>query len=172
MTKQKEEIVEETLPEPFSFEKSMNILKNVSLKIAKEQKKFDEQKQIPSKPGEKGVLQDSEARDIKQLLSLEKQYSIILGSAMRFINPVLKNWRIDPLNNKEIDDLSKAILRVSEGNVKKTVQKIEKRFSALGKLSKYIELISVFWEIALPRFSQFKVSLRAIRAKQEGAVKQ
>jgi len=160
----KEEITEET----FSFEKSMNILKDVSKSIAKEQKKFEK----PLVVTKKTTPEDIENHDLRQLLSLEKQYSIILGSAMRFVNPVLKNWEITPLNNKEIDDLARAILNISEGNVKKTVQKIEKRFESLAKLSKFIELIAVFWEIGLPRYSELKGSIVKIKAKQQGAVKQ
>jgi len=164
---EKEEIIEET----FSFEKSMNILKNISKDIAKEQKQFAKGNK-PLEITKKTTPEEIETHDMRQLLSLEKQYSIILGSAMRFVNPVLKNWKIEPLDNKEIDDLARAILNISESNVKKTIQKIEKRFESLAKLSKFIELIAVFWEIGVPRYSQLKESIVKIKAKQAGMAKQ
>ncbi len=162
-----EEVKEEDV---FSFEESMKILKNLSNKIEKEQEQW-KKKAIPL---EKKDIRGQEVYEVeqKQLLSLEKQYSILLGSAMRFVNPVLKNWRIDPLNNQEIDNLSKAILNISESKVKKTVQKIEKRFDSLAKLSKFIAFIAVLWEIGVPRYDQLKGSIETIKAKQAGMVKQ
>lgn len=170
MSDNQEKEVTEVKEEAFSFKKSMNILKNVSKSIQKEQEEYKKNAIPLTESKIKG--QDVYEMERKQLLSLEKQYSIILGSTMRFVNPVLKNWKIEPLNNEEIDNLSKAILNISESNIKKTVQKIEKRFESLAKLTKFIELIAVAWEIAIPRYGQLKVSIIKLKAKQEGMVKQ
>jgi len=165
MTENQENLEEEE----FSIEESLNILKATGKKIEKEQEDFKKESIPLIKKEGKGIYEVDFEK--KQLKSLEKQYSIILSSAMRFVNPLLKKWKIDPLDETEINTLSKAILDISETGIKKTVQKIEKRFDSIGRLTKFINLIAVFWELAVPRYDQLKVSLIAIEAKTKSMVK-
>ena len=160
--------------EEFSIEESLQILQDTGKKIEKEQEDF--KKNVVPLIKKKGKTIYEVDVDKKQLKSLEKQYSIILSSAMRFVNPLLKAWKITPLDDKEINTLSKAILNVSESKIKQTVRKIEKRFDSIGRLTKIMNLIAVFWELAVPRYGELKISLIALEAKAKkvklGVVKQ
>jgi len=164
-----EEIPEIEEEQDFSFEDSIKILKDASKQIEEEQAKF-KKKAIPLKKKKAGKEEVYEVEE-EQLESLGKQYSIIVGSGVRFVNPLLKKWKIDPLNNEEIDTLSKAILNISESKIVKTVKKIESRFKSINRATKFINLMAVFWELIVPRYDQLLKSLEEIEAKRQGMVK-
>lgn len=141
----------------FDGEEAIKSLKDLSSQLKTEQKKVVKE----FAPGE--IIPQEEIVDQEEKLkSMEKQYSLIFGSIFRFINPVLKRWKIDTLTNDEIDNLGRAVLNLTERKVKSTVEKMEKRFRSLINLPKYIDAIAVIWEILFPRVSQFRATQKAI----------
>lgn len=161
--------IKEEEEEEFSFEDSIKILKDTGKKIEKEQADF-KKKAIPLK---RKKVKGEEVYEVEkeQLLSLGKQYSMIIGAGFRFINPILKKWEIDPLDDKEIDNISKAFLNISESNVKKTIHKIESRFKSINRATKWINFLAVCWELMVPRYDQFRASIAKQKAIQEGLMK-
>lgn len=160
---EKEEITEE------AQESARNILKDFTKDMRNTTKKLKKLNKENDVVVEGDVLEGSEEdlRYRKQMEFLEDSQFKIFKSSFRFINTILKKYKIDPISNDEVKDLRGALMGVTKGtNIKAQIESIEQQLTRLTKFTSMLEFGAVIWDICVPRYPQIKEQVAIAQARR------